>query len=175
MSTRSDELVRIRHRLPYSGKGFDVLGETIKAIGKAHPHAQKIGPLEVGKPYIPIEELVPVEQAEGRLPLTVHDAARRARMEELTVDSSKSSFQTLYEMCNIVQEEGLFPGYFVIGDKGTFQKWLGVRLAISRMSLFGTPVIIQQEIPEDVFLLCGTDSKDPEPEDIKFSLKATLP
>ena len=64
MSTKSEgDFVRIRHRLPYSGKGFDTLGETVKAIGKAHPYAQKIGPMEVGKPFIPIEELVPASEA----------------------------------------------------------------------------------------------------------------
>lgn len=176
MSTRSDgPLVRIRHRVPYAGKGFDTLGETIKAIGKAHPFAQKIGPLEVGKGFIPVEELVPEAQAGERLPLTVHDVARRTRMEELSIDGSKSSFQALYEMFNIIQEEGLFPGYFLVGDKTRFQKWLGIRISISKMFMFGVPVLIQQEIPEDVFLLCGTDTKDPEPEDVKFSIKATLP
>lgn len=174
MSTKSEGgLVRIKHRFPYSGKGFESLGETVKAIGKAHPYVQKIGPLEVGKNFIPIEELVP----EGLVqePLTVHAAARRTRMEELAITGEKSSFQVLFEMFNIIQEEGLFPGYFVVGDKAAFQKWVGIRLSLAKLFLFGVPVVLQQEVPEDVFLLCGTDSRDPEPEDIKFSLKATLP
>jgi hypothetical protein len=176
MSTRSESgLVRIRHRLPYTGKGFDMLGETVKAIGKAHPYAQKIGPLEAGKGYIQIEELVPEQEVEGRLPLSVHDAARKTRMEEFDLDPSKNGFQSLFEMFNILQEEGLFPGYVMVGNKANFQKWLGVRISVTKLFLFGIPVVMQEEIPDDVFLLCGTDQKDPEPDDIKFSLKATLP
>jgi hypothetical protein len=173
MSNRSEGgMVRIRHRIAYGGKGFDMLGETIKSIGKAHPYAQKIGPLEVGKGFIPVEELVPANEVGDRIPLSVHEAARRARMEEFSIKSSVP-FTDLFELFNIVHEEGLYPGFFAMGDKGRFQKWLGVR--IPRMSLFGVTVVQQQEIPHDVFLLCGTDLKDPDPEDIKFSLKVTLP
>jgi len=176
MSTKSEgDFVRIRHRLPYSGKGFDTLGETVKAIGKAHPYAQKIGPMEVGKPFIPIEELVPASEAEGRGPLTVHQAIQRSRMEELTIDKNKTGLQTLLEMFNIVQEEGFFPGYMSVGSKANFQKWLEIRISSTRMFLFGVPVIPQEEIPDDVFILCGTDTRDPEPDDIRFSLKVTLP
>ena len=178
MSNRSENgLIRIRHRFPYTGRGFDMLGETVKSIGKRHPYAQKIG-LEVGKPYILIEELVPESEAGDRLPLSLHDAARRVRMEEPVldgvIDGKKSSLQILLELFNIIQEEGYFPGYLLIGDKARFQKWLGIRLSHSRMFLYGVPVIPQSELPSDVFLLCGTDNRDPDPEDIKFSLKVTL-
>lgn len=176
MSTKSEtHYIRVRHRIPYSGKGFDALVDAIKAIGKAHPYVQKIGPLEVGKPYISIEEMIPEEGSDKHLPTSVHSIARRCRMEEVVIDSTKTSFNILYEMFNIIQEEGLFPGYFLIGDKALFQKWLSIRISALKMSLFGVPVIIQPELPEDVFLLCGADSKDPEPDDVKFSLKVTLP
>lgn len=176
MSTKSEgNLVRIRHRLPYAGKGFEMLGETIKAIGRSHPYTQKIGPLEPGLGYIQIEELVPEQEAEGRLPQSVHDVARKMRMEEFTVDPSKNSFQNLFEMFNVVQEEGFYPGYLVVGDKAVFQKWLGIRISVNRLVLFGVPVVLQPEVPSDVFLLCGVGSRDPESDDIKFSLKATLP
>lgn len=173
MSTRSDGLVIVRHRVPYNGKGSQMLGSTVAAIVENHKYVQKIGPIEVGKSFIPIEELVPV--AEAAAPLTLHEAIRRSSMEEYQLDLSLSPLKTLFDMYAVIQEEGLFPGYLVIGNKSYFQKWLGSRISHTKMSIFGTPVIEQEQLPESVFVLCGTDTRDPGPEDVKFSLKVTLP
>ncbi len=176
MSIKSNKsLVRIRHRFPYSGKGFEMLGETIKTIGKMHPYTQKIGPLEIGKSFIPIEELVPEGLVQDNLPRTAYEVARMTKMNEFVIDNSTEGFLRLFEMFNVIKEEDLFPGYFIVGNRARFQKWLNIQVVDSRFSVFGVPVITEPDIPQDVFLFCGTDIKDPEPENIKLSLKVALP
>jgi hypothetical protein len=43
------------------------------------------------------------------------------------------------------------------------------------MNFYGTPVMPLSDIPLDVFLVVGAEKKQAEVEDIKFSVKGTLP
>jgi hypothetical protein len=170
MSTNS-ELVLVREKIPYSGKGIDPLLTLLRQVLNDNPYTQEFT-CRIGHP-IEIAKLVPPDQAPERQSL--HDVIRGNRMEEYTIEKDKSPFQVLWDMFGLVHDEGLEVGFLVVGDKFLFQKWLGIRIAQNRMNFYGTPVMPLSDIPLDVFLVVGAEKKQAEVEDIKFSVKGTLP
>jgi len=170
MSTNS-ELVLVREKIPYSGKGSESLLTLLRQVLKDNPYTQEFT-CRIGYP-IEIVKLVPPDQVPERQSL--HDVIRSHRMEEYLVEKDKTPFQVLWEMFGLVRDEGLEVGFLVIGDKFLFQKWLGIRIAQNRMSFYGTPIVLLSDIPTDVFLVAGTETREAEEEDIIFSVKGTLP
>lgn len=176
MSSRFDDFVRVKEKFPYHGKGVDELLSSLKRILSIpdNKYTQKVV-LEVGTPYIYIEKLVPSDEA-GKVPTTtLKDIIRSRAMEEYDPESiPKDPWVQLWDMFSIVKKEGLEIGFIAIGSKLTFQKWLGIRIPTTSMDLFGIPVEVVEDLPEDVFVVCGTESRIAEPEDVLFSLKGNI-
>lgn len=180
MSTESDNgLVKVREHLPYVGKGVDELVAAIRKIFSDNPYPQKII-LEAGARHIYLEKLVSPEDAkesESSNPILitdVHDAIRNARLEEYDGSDISPPFHQLFEMYAMVQAEGMEVCHLVIGDKSKFQKWLGIRIPQSNMSLLGTPITVTGEIPDDVFVVCGGPTKTADPYEIRYTVKGSL-
>lgn len=165
--------VRIKERIPYAGKGPDELVMAIRRILTDHRYAQKIV-MEVGVPYILIEELVPEADALDR-ELSMHDVIRSHPMEEIASDEKKPGLQVLWEMFSVVQEEGFEVNFITVGDKKKFQGWVGVRIPMTKMSFFGIPLRVLAEIPSDVVLVCGARMREADVSDIEFSVKVSIP
>jgi hypothetical protein len=170
MSTSSEELILIRERIPYTGKGVDALLSMLRKVLTENPYTQEFV-CRIGQP-IEIAKLVTSEEAPAKMNL--HDAIRSHRMEEFTIEKDKLPFQVLWDMFAVVQAEGLKVSHIAVGDKFQFQSWLGVRIAQNRMDFYGTPVVLLSELPADAFLVVGADQKTSEAEDVKFSVKGVI-
>jgi len=170
MSTSSD-LVLVKEKIPYTGKGIDPLLAMLRRVLKDNPYTQEFT-CRIGQP-IEISKLVPQDQVPEKLSL--HDAVRGHRMEDFPFEKDKTSFQILWDMFGMVHAEGLEVSHIAVGDKFQFQTWLGIRIAQNRMNFYGTTVVFLSELPQDVFLVIGAEKKQAEPEDVRFSVKGTLP
>jgi hypothetical protein len=170
VSNSSEELILVKERIPYTGKGVDALLSLLRRVLVENPYTQEFT-CRIGQP-IEIVKLVTPESAPEKMNL--HDAIRAKRMEEYTVEKSKSAFQALWDMFAVVQAEGLKVSHIVVGDKFQFQTWLGVRIAQNRMDFYGTPVVPLPELPGDTFLVIGSEKSDAEPEDVRFSVKGVI-
>lgn len=177
MPSKSDpDWVRSKERIPYHGKGVkDLVGALQQVLSEpANKYAQKII-LEVGTPYIYLEKLVPAAEAGPEItPITLHDAIRTNKMDEYEADEDLTATQQLWEIFNLVHQEGLEVCAVAAGDKLAFQKWLGVRIPQSNMSVFGTPFFVLGELPADAFVVCGASTKIADNEDIKYSMKGSV-
>ena len=171
MSTRSEELVLVREKIPYTGKGPDALLGMLRKVLADNPYTQEFT-CRVGHP-IEIAKLVPPGTVPPKLGL--HDALRQARMEEFSIEEGPSGFQVLYAMFDQVAAEGLEVSHIVVGDKFTFQKWLGIRIPQNRLAVFGVPLAHMAQLPPEAFVVAGTEGKSPEFEDIRYAVKATIP
>ena len=166
-----EDLVRVREKIPYSGKGIDPLLSMLRKVLNANPYTQEFL-CRIGQP-IEITKLVPQDEAPERLDL--HAAVRAKRMEEFTVEKDKTPYQVLWAMYGVVSEEGLAVSHIMVGDKFSFQTWLGIRIPQNRMNFFGVPIVQVSELPGDVFVLVGSEKREAEPEDVMFSVKGTIP
>lgn len=183
MSTSSNGYIRVKERIPYAGKGHDELVMTLrKILGEpSNKYTQKIV-LEVGVPHIYIEKLVPDKDELGAVPQQpIYELIRVQRMEEYdppergTHDEALTPMRQLFDMFNIVNQEGHEIGFIVAGNKYEFQKWLKVRIPNTpNMRVMGIPFVVSTDIPSDAFLICGTHKRDADPEDIAFSLKGSF-
>jgi len=175
MSSKFDDFVRVKDRFPYHGKGIEELIQSLKRLLSLpeNKYTQKVI-LEVGTPYIYFEKLVPPDEA-GKVPKTqIKDSIRNTSMEEYEPSEEETPVAQLYSMFNIVKKEGLEVGFIGIGNKQTFQKWLGVRIPTTNMQLFGVPLEVIDDMPDHVFIVCGTETRVAEAEDIKYSIKGNI-
>lgn len=176
MSTKSEQpgFVRIKDKIPYHGKGVDELTTALRKVLNDNKYTQKVV-LEVGTPHIYIEKLVPeAEAVDLPKPLTLHDAVRTAKMEEYEVDPKNTVFHVLQDIFEMVQDEKLEVCFIAVGNQKRFEKWLEFKLNRSRPNLFEIPVHVLGEIPEDVFIVCGSSIRDAEFEDITYSVKVAI-
>lgn len=174
MSHRSNYpgFVTVKDKIPYHGKNLSDLGRSIAAIGQSG--IQRIL-IEQGTGFINIEKLVPESQAPESTQLSLYDFIRNRKMEEYSPDKDKSCFQQLWDIFDILQSENLEVGFIAIGSKQQFQRWIGMRLHITSPKFFGIPIHIVSDIPPDVFIVCGTPDKNSDMDEIRVSVKVTLP
>lgn len=176
MSNNSEKYVRVKEKVPYTGKGVENLIIMLRKILTENKNTQKVV-MEVGAPHIYIEKLVPEAQAAQEVQLSFHDIVRTKPMEEYPLDETNSkltNIQKFWEIFGMVHAEGFEVSHIAIGDKQDFQKWLGVRMPVTKMAFFGIPVQQVPEIPPDIALVCGASSREAEPEDIQFSVKVSI-
>ncbi len=175
MSSKSEGFVRIKDRVPYHGKGIDELMAALRRVlsEPVNKYTQKIV-LEVGAPHIYIEKLVPEDQAVDIPQLSLHDILRTMEMEEYELEDGKTPSQQLWGMLEMVHDKGLQAMMVVAGNKSKFQKWLGVRIHNVKPTVFGIPFQLLGELPEDVFVVCGAETRVAEVDDIKYSVKVTI-
>lgn len=175
MSSKSEgNFVRIKEHIPYGGKGVDELVVALRKILGDNKFTQKVV-LEVGAPHIYIEKLVPSTEVKENeaINTSIHDAIRNVRMEEHDSDGQEP-MQQLFEIFQLIQKEGLDVCHIAVGDKAKFQKWLGVRIPQTNLNVFGVPLSITGEIPDDVFVICGGPTRTSDIFEIRFAVKGTL-
>lgn len=176
--SEKDGLVLIKEHVPYHGKGIDELIVALRKIFSENKYPQKLT-LEAGVRYIYLEKLVPPDDAKENETInptsqSSHDAIRNARLEEYETREGVTPFQQLFEMFTMIQNEGLEVCHFVVGNKARFQKWLGLRIPQNNLNLFGTPITVTGEIPEDVFVVCGGPTKISDTYEITYTVKGNL-
>lgn len=172
MATKTASWVRVKERIPYNGKGVDNLLNALRIILEQNRYAQKIQ-IEVGSGHILLEKLVSEEQA-AETQTSWHDSIRAHKLEEYKPSANLTPHQQLWEVFQIIHVEGLEVGQIVVGDKHQFQGWLGTRIPLTKMNFFGIPITQASEIPHEIFIVCGTEERESDPEDVVFSVKGSL-
>ncbi len=179
MSNKSEGFVKVKDRIPYHGKGVDELIGAIRKLfaDPGNKYAQKIV-FEVGVPHIYLEKLVPQGEAPEVPQLSIHDIVRTSEMEEYdttdTEESKRTAAQKLGEMFEMIQDRSLQAVLILVGSKTKFQKWLGIRLHHSTPTVFGTPLQVLGELPDDAFIICGAPSRVSDIDDIRYSVKGVI-
>lgn len=179
MSNKSEQdqgLIKIKEHIPYFGKGIDELIAALRKVFADNKYPQKII-LEAGVKHIYLEKLVPPSEAKdnetvGSVHQTIHDRIRNAKLEEYEY-IELAPIQQLAEIFTMIQSEGLEVCHVAVGDKATFQKWLGIRIPQTNLSLFGTPITVTGEIPNDVFVICGGPTRTSDPYEIRYAVKGS--
>lgn len=161
----------VKDRIAYTGKGQEALLLALRKVLADNPYTQSFM-CRVGKPYIDIEKLVKPDDVPE--PVSFHECLRNRKMEEYAVDKEKSPYIALWEMFEIIHAEGLEVSHIAVGNKDDFQKWVGVRIKRNQMQLFGVPIVHVGDLPQDIFVLCGSQTKEATPEEIEFSVKGTI-
>lgn len=178
MPIRSDKpgYVRVKDRIPYAGKGFEELLTALKQVfaDPANKFTQKVV-LDVTEPFIYLEKMVTEIEAQETPQLSLHDIIRNQKMEEYLPEKEQPGINHLWDIFALIHQEGLEVGFLVVGNKPNFQRWLGVRIPTKDMRVFGVPLKVVDGIPEDVFVVCGTESRVAEPDDIRYCVKGNLP
>jgi hypothetical protein len=177
MPIKSDTpgFVKLKEKVPYLGKGVDELVMSLrKVLGEpSNKYVQKIV-LEVGVPHIYLEKLVPEGEATDVPQVSLHDCIRTQTMEEYEPEEDKEPLRQLDEVFRMVEEMGLEVGYVVVGSRTKFAKWAKVVIPRNNMSMFGTPLVELKDIPDDVYLVCGTITKVADYDDIRYSAKGVI-
>ena len=165
----------IKERVPYTGKGVEELLSFLRKTMTDPKNKYIVRILcEAGAGEIYLEKLVPESEA-GDLPtLSLHEIIRIQKMEEYEPEKEQAGINHLWDVFSILHKEGYEVCYLVIGSKAYFQKWLGVRIPVTDMTFFETPLSVIPEIPEDVVIVCGADKKTASPDEIKLSIKMTI-
>ncbi len=171
-NSSSSDYVRVKEKLPYQGKGVESLLDFLRRTltQEEYKYSQKII-LEVGAPYVRIERLVSKALSPEVPQLSLHDAVRSKHMEEFQRPDNSTPMHDLWAMFDIVHAEGLEVSHVLIGSKYAFQDWLKIRIPATRFAVFGVPLHVISQYPSDVFVVCGSASRDSEPSDIEFSVK----
>lgn len=166
--------VLVKERIPYQGKGVDALMGALRKILTDNKYTQKIL-MEVGEPHIYIEKLVPEADAQEyeTVRINTHGAIRNMPMEEYQTDDGVSPAHQLWEMFSIIHKEGFEVCRIVSGSKNKFAQWLKVRIPQTDQRVFGVPLEVIGDIPDDVFIVCGAKHREAEPDEITMSVKGT--
>lgn len=169
--------LRVKNQIPYHGKGVDELIGALRRILAENKFTQKIV-LEVGKPHIYIEKLVPEGTAEAgeqeSVSLSIHDVIRNRELEEYESDGTLKPHEQLWEIFDMIHKDGFEVCNIVAGNKTAFQKWLGFRIPQVGMRVFGIPFEVVGDLPPDVFIVCGAKSRTADPDEITYCVKGTI-
>lgn len=164
----------IKERLPYSGRTHDEVLNSVRTALNIKG-VQRIV-LDRSVQYIRIERSPePGETASGP-GITLNDAVRRLpeqHLAEYLPDGQRSSYEQLFDMFNMVLEEKLFVTHILTGPKAELYKW--VKTPRRSQSLLGVTVYRLEELPNTTIILCGSETRDAEPQDIVFAVKGELP
>ena len=166
----------VKESVPYHGKGLIDLGRAIAnlAADGQNKYVQRIVVAQ-GDPHIRLEKLVPESEVPNNASTSFHDVIRNRSMVEYPVDLEKNSINQLWEIFDLIHGEGLFVNSIAIGRRAEFQKWLGLRLHLTRPNFFGIPIKELTEVPHDTFFVCGTPEKESDIDEVRLTIKASIP
>jgi hypothetical protein len=169
--TSRGELVLVKEKIPYTGKGINTLLSFLRQVLETNKYTQKLI-IEVHKPIL-IEKWIPKDEATDEPVMGYVEAVRSKPMTEYIVekDTSPTPYEQLFEMFGTIDREGFEACQVLTGDIKNLQKWS--KLPKNQNRLFGVP-IAQVNIPEDVVIICGANAREAGPEEIEFSVKGVI-
>jgi hypothetical protein len=171
--TRNIGMRKTIERHPYIGQGIDGLTAQLNALLKSEKLTQRVI-LDVNKDFIHVEKLVKGTPDPDELFKRFDASIRGNQIHEYSPkDENLSSAEQFLDMFRQVSDEGLEISFIVCGNLVRLSSW--IRIPLRNPKLFGVNVVQIGNIPDDVVLVCGSEWKEAEPEDITFSVKGTLP
>ena len=120
------------------------------------------------------EELRPEESTQSYAELTAYEIVRNVQMEEWVSDSkSAKSSQILIQMFTYMAADGCVVTHLLIAERTKFWEWLGLSLSDIRgiKQFLGARIETSKEVPSDVFILCGSKTRNATIAEIGFALK----
>ena len=130
--------------------------------------------VEIGKP-IEVMKLVPKTEMLPDIPEEVESddllgAVHRAEIEEFSPTLPESPLHYTMSAFNKFADRGMKPKAFLVADRARFLGWLGCP---SRPDIFGLPVHVHDDIPDDVVVFAA--SRAGEENEVAFSLRMEMP
>lgn len=122
------------------------------------------------------EEIKPEESTQSYVELTAYEILRNIPMEEW--DPSESNMrphETIVWMFTDMAVRGWTVTHLVVGENTAFWSWLGMppRADQSLKQFLGARIERTKELPGEVFILCGSKSRQATIAEIGFALKGT--
>lgn len=119
------------------------------------------------------EELRPEETSLSFAEMTPFDVVRSAEMDEWSSEDKKTPEEKLIWMFADMSIRGWTVTHILLSEASLFWSWLGVSTAMrSIMKQFlGARIELDKMVPNNVFLLCGSKSRNAAISDIGFVLK----
>lgn len=162
--------------LPLQGTGTAaVLSAVTKVLGRGDVLSLTVTAGDSALRYI--RRATP-EEAEAQSGLTYHDVVRARTLEEYFPDEEEGPvdpYQQIFEMFAVLEDAGFVPIVLLSGRPlPELRKWV-TRMSRKSKRIFGVRVVVDEGIPEDNLILCGSEGSDEGPESVQFSVKVTLP
>lgn len=160
--------------MPLSGTGTEAVVMAIrKLLGRGDVMSLEVTATDSAVRY---KRYATAEEAEAKASLTYHDVVRARPMEELDVSTEElTPYQQMFEMFGVLEDAGYAPILLLSGRPlPKLREWLDL-MSRKAKTVFGVRVLVEENIPEDNLILCGSDGADEGPESVQFSVKVTLP
>jgi hypothetical protein len=164
----------IEEVVPLNGTGTDAIMTAVrKVLDRGDATAIYVS---AGDSAIRYDRVATDEEAEQKSQLTYHAVLRTKPMEEYVPDEDLDPYKQMFEMFSMLEDAGFQPLVLLSGRPvPKLRKWLDLMSRRSK-TVFGVRVHVEESIPEDCLILCGSDgAKDAGPESVRFSVKVTLP
>ncbi len=164
----------IKDKLPLLGHDEDSILKTIKQVLKSDTVTRFDVDARTG--MISFWRAPSEDEKERELSNPFREIFRRVPMEEYVPDGDIGSHEQLFQIFDILHDAGCIPAFIVIGNLESFRKW--IKFPRRSNQLAGVPIYVVRELAdtaEDALLVCGSKVRDPEPIDVDFVVKVTLP
>ena len=169
--SRYEGMARVRQYVPLTGKGPEVVSQLVLKILATDKFVQKLT-LEVGRPVM-VETLVPQDSPLADVE-KFHDLVRNKPLVEYLPEPEEvgNPYAQLFKMFQMVISEDLEVAFVLASHLLNFNRWLKQPMRSSKV--YGVPLYLIQQVPADVFFVCGAPTQDADPKDIELSIKGNL-
>ena len=161
--------------LPLQGTGTDAV---MNAVAKVLSRGDVLSlTVTAGDAALRYSRRATSEEAEAQAGLSYHDIVRSRPLEEYTPAEGEQidPYHQLFEMFAVLDDAGFVPIVILSGrPMHELRGWVS-RMSRKSKRIFGVRVVVEEGIPEDNLILCGSDGSDEGPESVQYSVKVTLP
>lgn len=123
------------------------------------------------------EELRPEESTQSYAELTAYEIVRNIQMEEWVPDfeGAKGPHACLIWMFADMAARGWATTHLLMGESTKFWGWLGLPSHVVRdiKQFLGARIETSKELPPEVYILCGSKTRNATIAEIGFALKGT--
>ena len=131
--------------------------------------------INAGDALIRFRRIATEEEIAQQSELSYHDVVRARPMEEYIPEEEIDPYRQLFEMFEMLEDAGVRPSIILSGRPvPKLREWVD-RMSRKSKTLFGLRILVEEDIPEDNLILCGTDGEGDGPEAVRYSVKATMP
>jgi hypothetical protein len=171
--------VRVKDQSPLPAKRDLVLAELNRILGLGL--VQKLV-VEVGQP-ITYERLIKKGETSPDLIAIetedIYGAARNATMMDFVTEEDryrgKGAYSQLFHAFQQLEQKGALPLGIIFRSYGDVRRWLGLSEIFDLTTIFGVTTFQHADIPEDVFLLVGSDRGEPDVVKLSIRIPMDLP
>jgi len=161
----------LREAIAFTGQVTNLNSIMVAVTDAINRGATKIL-FDKAKPYILLQRPIKEGEEETTDEQDVYRTVRQNEILEIQVDDSKNAYTGFFDIFKTINDKKLFVNYILVNNKSKIKKWLGLN---SIDVIFNAKVLESDEVEEDVILFCGSESKLPDPFDVKFTVKGYIP